>query len=486
MKLGLFAKKSISGLLKEAADNKHGLKKSLSAMNLITMGIGAIVGAGLFVITGTVAANFAGPGVVFSFILAAIIALLSALCYAEFASLIPIAGSAYTYVFVTIGEFFAWIMGTALIMEYFCSFSTVAVGWSGYMKSFLADLGCSIPSKFASAPLDYVTDIGWVSTGSIINLPAMIIIGLVGWLVSRGIQGAALLNNVLVIVKLGVIFVFIILGFSFVKSENLFPVIPQNLGKFGEFGWSGVLRGAGVVFFAFLGFDAVATLAQEAKKPQKDLPIGMLGSLIISTIFYVGFALVLVGVVHYQSLGVADPVGVAIDSFGSKFVFIRYIVKFSILVGLSSVILVMMAGLSRILYTMAHDGLLPKIFSKIHPKYRTPFYTTWICCVCSMVVVGFFPVGILGQLTSMGALFVFAMVCFGVLVLRFVQPALHRPFKTPFTPYVPLAGTVFCLIMMFAMPLITWIQFVVFLLLGCVVYRMYGSKHSKIRNVGRK
>ena len=481
MKKGLFARKSIGSLLKEAADNKNGLKRTLGPMNLTAMGIGAVVGAGLFVITGEVAAKFAGPGIIFSFIIAAFIAILAALCYAEFASLIPIAGSAYTYAFVTIGEFFAWIMGVALSMEYFFSFCTVAVGWSGYLNSFLSDFNVSLPAMISQAPLHYSVETGWSTTGALLNLPAMMIIGLIGWLVSRGIQGAAFLNDILVIVKLGVILIFIGFGLAFINSDNLVPFIPENTGVFGEFGWSGVFRGAGVVFFAFLGFDAVATLAQEAKNPQRDLPIGMIGSLIICTVAYIAFGLVMTGVINFRNLNVADPVGVAINAFGPSFAWLRYIVKFSILAGLSSVILVMMTGLSRIFYTMSHDGLMPKIFGKTHRTYRTPFYTTWINSAFAMVVAGFFPVSILGQLTSMGALFIFAMVCFGVLVLRFTQPTLHRPFKTPFTPWVPLLGTIACLVLMFLMPAVTWLQFIVFTALGCLVYYYYGRKHSKMR-----
>lgn len=484
MKKGLFAKKSIGSLLKEAAENK-GLKRALGPMNLTAMGIGAVIGAGLFVITGDVAANFAGPGIVFSFILAAIIAILAALCYAEFASLIPIAGSAYTYAFVTIGEFFAWIMGVALAVEYFFSFCTVAVGWSGYLTSFLQDFGLSLPAAISNAPLSYSAETGWAQTGAVFNLPAMIIIGLIAWLVSRGIQGAAFLNDILVIVKLGIILLFIGFGIAFINADNLVPFIPENSGVFGEFGWSGVIRGSGIVFFAFLGFDAVATLAQEAKNPQRDMPIGMIGSLVICTIAYIAFALVLTGVVSFRNLGVADPVGVAINAFGGNFAWLRYIVKFAILAGLSSVILVMMTALSRILYTMAHDGLLPKMFGKSHPKFRTPFITTWVNCAVAILIAGFFPVSILGQLTSMGALLIFAMVCFGVLILRFTQPTLHRPFKTPFTPWVPLAGTLSCLVLMFLMPAITWLQFLVVIALGCGFYFMYGAKHSTTRS-GKK
>lgn len=481
MKKGLFAKKSIGSLLKEAADNKHGLKRALGPMNLVAMGIGAIVGAGVFVLTGEVAAKFAGPGIIISFVIAALIAGLAALCYAEFASLIPIAGSAYTYAFVAIGEFFAWIMGVALTMEYLFSFSTVAVAWSGYLNSLLNDIGWSISSVISKAPFVYHEG-GWEHTSAYFNLPAMAIIALIAWLVARGIQTAAFLNDMLVIVKIGVILLFVGFGLAFISGEHLMPFIPENTGVFGEFGWSGVFRGAGVVFFAFLGFDAVSTLAQEAKNPQRDMPVGMIGSLVICTIVYIIFGVVLTGVVDYRTLGVADPVGVAVNAFGPKFIWLRYIVKLAILAGLTSVILVMMAAQARIFYTMAHDGLLPKIFGKTHPTFRTPFFSTIIIAAVGMALAGFFPVDILGQLTSMGALFVFGMVCFGVLVLRFTQPTLHRPFKTPFTPWVPLLGTLACLFQMILMPAVTWLQMVIVMGLGCAFYFFYGHKHSKIRN----
>ncbi len=480
MKKGLFAKKSIGSLLKEAADSKHGLKRALGPLNLTAMGIGAIIGAGLFVLTGEVAAKFSGPAVIISFVIAALIASFAALCYAEFASLIPIAGSAYTYAFVAIGEFFAWIMGVALTMEYLFSFCTVAVAWSGYFNSLMGDLGVLISPMFSKAPLIYQEG-GWEHTNALFNLPAMCIIGLIAWLVARGIQTAAFLNDMLVLVKLGVILLFVGFGIAFISADHLTPFIPENTGVFGEFGWSGVLRGAGLVFFAFLGFDAVSTLAQEAKNPQRDMPIGMIGSLLICTAVYIIFGIVMTGVVDYRTLGVADPVGVAVNAFGPQFIWLRYIIKLAILAGLSSVILVMMTAQARIFYTMAQDGLLPKIFGKMHPTYRTPFYTTMILGLVGVLLAGFFPVDILGQLTSMGALFVFGMVCFGVLVLRFTQPTLHRPFKTPFTPWVPLLGTLACFFQMALMPAVTWLQMVVLMAAGCGFYFVYGRHHSKIR-----
>jgi APA family basic amino acid/polyamine antiporter len=482
MKKGLFAKKSIGALLKEASDTKHGLKRALGPLNLTAIGIGAVIGAGLFVLTGAVAATATGPAIVVSFIIAAIICSFVALCYAEFASLIPIAGSAYTYAYVTMGELFAWIMGLGLTLEFLFSYSTVAVGWSGYFVSLVRDFGLNLPELLSKAPLAYAPETGWVHTGSLINLPAVFIVGVIGLLVSRGVQMAAFLNDILVYVKVGVIILFIGCGVAYIKADNLMPFIPQNTGIFGEFGWSGILQGAGIVIFAFLGFDAVSTMAQEAKNPQRDMPIGMLGSLAICTILYIIFAIVLTGIVSYTALNVPDPIAVAVDALGPAFKWLRFVVNIAILCGLTSVILVMLMGQARIFYTMAHDGLLPGPFGRTHEKFRTPYFSTIFVMLMGMALAGFFPVGILGKLTSMGALFVFGMVCFGVLILRFTQPTLHRPFKTPFTPWIPLLGTLSCLTLMILMPGVIWLQLIVFMALGCLIYAFYGRKHSKVRH----
>ncbi len=484
MKKGLFAKKSIGSLLKETSDNRHGLKRALGPMNLTAIGIGAVIGAGLFVLTGQAAAHFAGPGVVLSFVIAAIISSLAALCYAEFASLIPVAGSAYTYAYVTLGEFAAWFIGWGLTLEYLFSVATVASGWSGYFLSLLGDFGITFPSYLAAAPLNYDSHLGWVGVSSFFNLPAMIIVALIGILIMRGIQMAAFLNDMLVLVKLGVIALFIVVGIAFINVENWTPFIPPNTGIFGEFGWSGVLRGAGIVFFAFLGFDALSTMAQEAKNPQKDLPIGMLGSLGICTVVYIIFALILTGMVSYAALGVSDPISVAVNTLGPNFIWMRYVVKLAILAGLTSVILVMMMGQARIFFTMAHDGLLPAAFGKTHPVTRIPFFSTVVVTILAMIMTGFFPVNILGELTSMGALLAFLLVCFGILILRFTQPNLHRPFKTPWTPWVPLLGTLFTIIVMVSMPAVTWMQFALWMALGCLIYYFYGRHHSKVRHGG--
>jgi len=322
---------------------------------------------------------------------------------------------------------------------------------------------------------------GWSQSGALINLPAMLIIGLMGFLIAIGIKAAASFNNVMVVIKMGVILLFIVCGIAFIKTENWVPFVPDNTGVFGQYGFSGILRGAGVVFFAFIGFDALSTLSQEAKNPQKDLPLGMLGSLGISTVCYIIVALILTGIVSYKLLDVPDPIAVAVNALGPNFVWLRLVVKLAILAGLTSVILVMLLGQSRIFFTMSHDGLLPKPFGTIHPKFHTPAFTTGAVTVLAMLVAGVFPVGILGQIVNMGALLAFAIVCFGVLVLRFTQPLLHRPFKTPFVPWVPLLGTLICLFQMALLPGVTWIQFIIWMAIGYIIYFSYGHKHSHLR-----
>ncbi len=481
MSRGLFAKKSISALVAEASDTKHGLKRTLGPLNLTTMGVGAIVGAGFFVLTGQAAAANAGPAVIISFAIAALICVFSALCYAEFASLIPISGSAYSYAYATMGEFVAWSIGWGLTLEYLFSAATVSVGWSGYFVSLMRDFGLVIPEHYCSAPLAYDTVAGWSATGSVLNVPAMFIVAVIGYMISVGIQTAAFVNNLMVIIKMGVILLFIVCGIAFINWDNLRPFIPENTGVYGQFGWSGILRGAGVVFFAFIGFDSVSTLAQESRNPQKDMPIGMLGSLGISTLTYMIIAVVLLGVVGYSQLGVPDPLAVAVNALGPNFVWLRYVTKLGIVLGLSSVVLVMLLGQARIFYTMALDGLLPKVFGKTHPKFKTPFFTSVLISVIAMVIAGIFPVGILGQITSMGALLAFAIVCLGVLVLRRTQPNLHRPFKTPLVPWIPLLGVVTCVMLMVALPLVTWIQLIIWMIIGYAVYFSFGAKNSLVR-----
>lgn len=486
MAKGLFAKKSIQSLVSEASSSSSGLKRTLGPVNLTAMGIGAIIGAGLFVITGPAAASYAGPGVLISFVLAAIVCVFSALCYAEFVSMIPISGSAYSYAYASLGEFAAWILGWVLLCEFLFSPTTVASGWSGYFTSLMHDIGWDIPAAWNASPLGYDLVQGWVSTGSILNIPAMVIVGVIGIMVALGVQTAAFVNNLLVIVKLGVILLLIICGIAFINWDNLAPLIPENTGVFGQFGWSGVLRGAGVVFFAFIGFDAVATLAQESRNPQKDIPIGMLGSLGISTIAYVLVGIVLLGAVSYTKLGVPGSFGVVVDSFGPSFVWLRYVVKIAILAGLTTVILVMIMGMARILYIMAIDGLLPKAFGKTHPKFKTPFFATIFVTVLMMIMTGTLPVEILGQMTSMSTVLVFAIVALGILILRKKQPDAKRPFKIPCGPLIPVLSILTCLALMAGLPGVTWFQLIIWIVVGLFIYWAYGYRYSVLRHPGAK
>lgn len=508
----LWRRKSVTALQQEAKANS-GFKKTLGPVNLTAIGIGAVIGAGIFVLTGKAAAEYAGPSVVLSFFLAAVCCGFAGLCYAEFASMIPIAGSAYTYAYATLGELLAWFIGWDLILEYSVCAATVAVGWSGYMVSFLKSLGIHIPPQLMDAPgthLVYVTQAlfekmhvstpeGWYQLAAyandlklagidaaglpqavtLFNLPACLIVLLLTGVLIRGIKESATVNACIVALKIVVVLLVIGVGFFYVVPANWLPFIPQNTGDFGHFGVSGIVRAAGVVFFAYIGFDAVSTTAQEAKNPQRDMPIGILGSLVICTILYVLVSLVLTGVAPYTKLNVSDPVAVAIDVMGMPWLSI--LVKLGAIAGLTSVILVFLLGQPRIFFSMSKDGLLPPGFSKIHPKFGTPFMTTLVTGLAVALVSGFFPIGILGELVSIGTLFAFAIVCAGVLVLRYKQPGLARPFKTPFMPVTPILGCLSCLYLAAGLPLDTWLRLIIWMAIGMVVYFMYGIKHSKLR-----
>jgi APA family basic amino acid/polyamine antiporter len=465
--MGLLSKKSLDDLHAEA--ERGLLRRSLGPLNLTALGIGCIIGTGIFVLTGTAASQNAGPALVFSMIISAVGCAFSGLCYAEFASMVPVAGSAYTYAYATAGEIFAWIIGWDLILEYALSVSTVAVGWSGYFVSLAGDLGVHIPSAFASAPA---------------NLPAALIVLVVAALLIVGIKESADANTVLVLVKSVVLVVFIVAGAAYVNRANLTPLVPPNEGAFGHFGWSGVLRGAGVMFFAYIGFDAVSTAAQEARNPSRDMPIGILASLAICTVIYILVAIVLLGMVPYKQLDVPDPLAVGIDATGITW--LKPVIKVAAIFGLFSTMLVNLLAQTRIFYSMSRDGLLPPVFARIHPRFRTPHVSTVLTGTIIALVAGLTPITVLGQLVSIGTLLAFVLVSIGVIILRRTAPDTPRPFRTPWVPFVPIAGAVICLAQMIGLPLATWERLFVWLAVGLVVYGAYGHRRSITQLVGAR
>ena len=485
----LLRTKSIEQLTAEAAaTGDHTLKRVLGPVNLVTLGIGAIIGTGIFVLTGQAAAQYTGPAIVLSMILAGFASALAGLCYSEFASTVPIAGSAYTYGYATLGEFFAWVIGWDLILEYALGAATVAVGWSGHLVSFLHDfLGVDIPVSLASAPCSVIPAAG-CNPDAIINLPAVLITLAVTALIIIGVRESAQVNTVIVIVKVAVVLIVILGGAAFINAGNWHPFIPENTGKFGEYGWSGVLRGAGVIFFAYIGFDAVSVAAQEAKNPQKDMPMGILGSLIVCTIFYILVSGVMVGLVPYKEmLGQSAPMVVAIRAAeqaagGSGLLRVMTVlVELGAIAGLSSVMVVLMMAQPRIFYAMANDGLLPPFAKKIHPKFRTPHITSIITGVIVAIASGFTPIGALGELVSIGTLMAFVIVSLGVIFLRYQRPELERPFRTPWVPFVPILAVVVCLGLMAGLPWETWVRLIVWMAIGIVLYFSYGFRHSEVR-----
>ncbi len=467
-------------LMSEASDTEKGLKKTLGAGSLVALGIGAIIGAGLFSITGLAAANNAGPAITISFIVAAFGCAFAGLCYAEFASMIPVAGSAYTYSYATMGEFIAWIIGWDLVLEYAVGAATVAISWSRYLVKFLEDFNIHIPTALASGPWD----------GGMLNAPAVFIVVIVSLLLMKGSQESALVNAVIVALKVAVVLTFIVLGWKYIDKGNYVPYIPENTGTFGEFGFTGIIRAAAIVFFAYIGFDAVSTAAQEAKNPKRDMPIGILGSLIICTVLYLLFAHVMTGVTSYLTFAGKDgiaPVKVAIDHMGTQmadgsvtpdYPWLNRAIIVAILAGYASVILVMLMGQSRVFFSMSKDGLLPPVFHRIHPKFRTPARSNFLFMIFVSLFAAFVPARVVGEMTSIGTLFAFILVCLGVWVLRVKQPELPRSFKTPLVPLVPILGIATCLFMMVFLPLDTWIRLIVWMLIGFDVYLFYGLKNS--------
>jgi APA family basic amino acid/polyamine antiporter len=476
----LFLRKSIS-IIQNEAEESNKLKRHLTTFNLTALGIGAVIGAGIFVLTGTAAAQHAGPSLVLSFVISALGCLFAGLCYAEFASTIPVAGSAYTYGYATMGEFVAWIIGWDLILEYLFGAATVAVGWSGYVTSFLKDFNIVIPQTLCQAPFIH-DESGWHATGAIINFPAVFVIVMMTVFLLIGIKESARFNNIVVLIKVAVILLFIAFGISHIDMSNYTPFIPANTsGVFGKFGFSGILAGAAVVFFAYIGFDAVSTASQEAKTPQKSMPRAILWTLLICTILYIAVTLVITGIVKYTELDVAAPIAVAIDAAGKSLFWLRPIIKIGAIAGLSSVVLVLLYGQSRIFYTMANDGLLWKSFARTHRKFKTPYIATIVIGILAALMAGLFPIGLLGHMVSIGTLLAFIIVSAGIIVLRKKEPNLQRAFRTPLVPLVPVLAIVICLGQMVALPLDTWIRLIGWMVIGFVIYFCYGIKHSKIR-----
>jgi APA family basic amino acid/polyamine antiporter len=475
----LFAVKPLSVLTAEAeAEGEHTLKRALGPWHLTGLGIGAIIGAGIFVLTGEAAYRHAGPAVIFSFLAAGLACAFAAICYAEFASLIPIAGSAYTYAYATLGELFAWIIGWDLVLEYALAASTVSVGWSGYFAALLGDFGIQIPAA-AQSPYFSLNEAGdMVATGGF-NVLAFCVVIVVSVILALGIEESARVNAIIVFVKIAIVLIFLAAGVGYVNSANWTPFIPANTGEFGQYGWSGILRGASLVFFAYIGFDAVSTAAQESKNPKRDLPIGIIASLVICTGLYIAVSSVLTGLVPYTELGVPHPISVGIRA--TPYPWLSILVDLGAVLGLGSVMLVMLLGQSRVFYAMSRDGLLPKAFSHIHPRFRTPFATTLATGIVVAIPAALLPISVLGHMVNIGTLLAFVIVCLAVIILRVRRPDLHRPFKAPFFPALPILGILSSFGLMLGLPFETWERLLIWLALGMLIYFAYGRRNSVVR-----
>ena len=477
---GLMTRKSVDDIVRGGEGDGHKLSKSLGPFSIMAMGIGAIIGAGIFVLTGTAAAQYAGPGIMLSFVLGGVACGFVGLCYAELAAMLPVSGSCYTYTYATLGEVFAWMIGWDLVLEYAMGAATVAVGWSGYVVSILRNIGITVPPQFAAAPGTEVTLADGSTATAIINLPAPLIIAALTAMLVLGTKESARLNNIMVAIKLAVVVAFIAAGAFFVSTANWHPFIPANTGEFGHFGYSGILRGSAVVFFAFIGFDAVSCAAQEARDPQRDMPIGILGSLVVCTALYIAVAAVLTGLVPYADLNVSDPIAKGVDVIGATWFAI--LVKIGALTGLTTVILVLLYGQSRIFFTMSEDGLLPGLFAHVHPTLNTPYRSQIMIGVIVAIVAALVPIGILGEMVSIGTLFAFILVCGSVIYLRRSDARVKRPFKVPGVPVVPILGILFCLLLMSGLPVFTWLRLLIWMAIGIAIYFLYGRHHSTLRH----
>jgi len=475
--MSLFATKPLSRILEESEGGEHTLKRTLSAAQLVALGIGAIIGAGIFTLTGVAAAEHAGPAITLAFIAAAIGCAFAGLCYSEFATMIPIAGSAYTYAYATMGELLAWIIGWDLVLEYAVGAATVAVGWSGTLTSLLQNLGIHLPPQLITSPFEPIKMADGSMVTGFINLPAVFIVCAISLLLMRGIQESARANSIIVVIKVAVIIIFIAIGWSFVDSSNHANYIPVNEGA-SRYGWSGILRAAGVIFFAYIGFDAVSTAAQEAKNPKRDMPIGIIGSLLVCTILFILYAHVLTGIVNYKELNVPSPITLALNKM--PYTWLAILMKLAVLAGLTSVILVMLLGQSRVFFSMSRDGLLPKLFSEIHPKLHTPWRSNLLFMVFVSCFSAFAPISVVGEMTSIGTLFAFVLVCGGILVMRKTHPDLPRPFKTPLVPLVPVLGVLVNLGLMAGLGWSNWLRLFLWMGLGLAIYFGYSRHHSRL------